>query len=300
MWVILVSLDKSKRKPDEEEESRRWEQLANGGPGTGKGNKSRLKMGVKNRGEQERARLDPSSSPPNDKVITQLSHDSPIPAILQTGLALLGVLTKTKDVIKCSDVNETGKPKVWTQKCSVCVERCCFWLCWICFCAPTLLFQQLASESHSTLIRLWHAGSLTLWCVRSCACGFWVLQFERNLLQFSVLFFLIQYLGISVSFWLFFGYLCYRHTCLWIFTQAVRMPSNSVVGFFCLFALLFFCLFHFFFVSLFHKIVPLPSAWLSWMRSGWEVVVGGGCIWMIWYAATAPFCFIAGAFALSP
>ena len=103
---------------------------------------------------------------------------------------------------------------------------------------------------------------------------------------------LIQYFGMNFSF------LCHQalHLSmnLWL-TLAVKMPFDS----FCLLSSLFLCTSfltssssHFPF-SLCHRIVPLPF-FAGWDQDGW------GGIWMIWYAATVPFCFIAGVFVLSP
>lgn len=119
-----------------------------------------------------------------------------------------------------------------------------------------LSFNNLLVKVIKTPVGIWHVGSLTsktcadlTWCV-------WVAFVSCNLEEIFYIFlfyFLIQYLGITVSFWLSFGYiLLSAHLSLNLsFAQAVRMPMTPCFHFF----FVFFCLFYLFFAFF---CVPFP------------------------------------------
>lgn len=103
-----------------------------------------------------------------------------------------------------------------------------------------LSFNNLLVKVIKTPIGIWHVGSLTLktcadltWCVYVAFVSF---NLEEIFYVF-LFYFLIQYFGITVSFWLSFGYiLLSAHLSLNLsFAQAVRMPMTPCFHFFCLF-----------------------------------------------------------------
>lgn len=102
---------KQKKMADEEEESRRQLQLADGGLDVETGSKKSCGKTAWRRNGQD---LDVSMSPPNGRIMSllhlPLNHNQPIGAPLQSAAVPLGTPICTrhgiKDVIKCSDVKE--------------------------------------------------------------------------------------------------------------------------------------------------------------------------------------------------
>ena len=154
--------------------------------------------------------------------------------------------------------------------------------------------------------------------------GRWLYCFDKNSLRLHIC---LQYITFShtcgfYTFLLFFWnnildwislFLCVfslspaqLYVQLWL-TQVVNMLFNKLLQ------LLFFTfsfsplwVYLFTFSSFAFSCLPFPIKLFccllpAWARQGWDGRKEGGveCIWMIWYAVTA-FCFIAGAFALSP